>query len=109
MIPRELKRRADFAQRGSLPHHNEIAVDNQTRAAKHMLYDDAAYTASMPCAMTRQSGISHRRSRTDGKRRWEAQRRYHADPYGARTSAPAHGRRRQVDPASRSLVRIEGL
>lgn len=44
VIPRELKRRADFAQRGSLPHHNEIAVDNQTRAAKHMLYDDAAYT-----------------------------------------------------------------
>ena len=44
VIPRELKRRADFAQRGSSPHHNEIAVDNQTRAAKHMLYDDAAYT-----------------------------------------------------------------
>jgi hypothetical protein len=43
VIPRALKRRADFAQRGSLPHHNEIAVDDQTRSAKHVLYDDAAY------------------------------------------------------------------
>jgi len=43
VIPRELKRRPDFAPRGSLPHHNEIAVDDQKRDTKHVLYrgDDA--------------------------------------------------------------------
>jgi hypothetical protein len=43
VIPRELKHRPDFAPRGSLPHHNEIAVDDKTRDASHVLYDDAAY------------------------------------------------------------------
>ena len=44
VIPRELRRRPDFAPRGSLPHHNEIAVDDRKRDPKHVLYTtDAAY------------------------------------------------------------------
>jgi hypothetical protein len=43
-IPRELKKRADFPKRGSLPHHNEIAVDAKNKEAGHRLYkDDAEY------------------------------------------------------------------
>jgi hypothetical protein len=41
-IPAELRRRADFASRGALPHHNEIAVDDRARGGEHRLYADPA-------------------------------------------------------------------
>lgn len=39
-IRRELRKSADFAMRGLLPHHNEIAVDEDQPREKHKLYDD---------------------------------------------------------------------
>lgn len=37
-LPLELTRAADYHTRGALPHHNEIAVDNQTMPSSHKLY-----------------------------------------------------------------------
>ncbi|AXS80048.1 transglutaminase family protein [Dechloromonas sp. HYN0024] len=37
-IPDSLLKRTDFAQRGSLPHHNTMAVDQATREKTHLLY-----------------------------------------------------------------------
>lgn len=37
-IPRDLASAPDFALRGSLPHHDEIAVDGETMAKRHRLY-----------------------------------------------------------------------
>ncbi len=39
-LPAWLTRRADWAQRGALPHHDEIAVDSPVRSARHRLYRD---------------------------------------------------------------------
>ncbi len=39
-IPKELTNAQGFALRGSLPHHNEIAVDELPRPDKHVLYSD---------------------------------------------------------------------
>jgi hypothetical protein len=39
-IPESLAKAPGFALRGSLPHHNEIAVDELTRPSKHVLYVD---------------------------------------------------------------------
>ncbi len=41
-IPAELRKQPDFWQRGSLPHHDEIAVDQAKRDAGHQLYNVAA-------------------------------------------------------------------
>ena len=38
-IPEGLRKQPDFWQRGSLPHHNEIAVDQAKRDAGHQLYN----------------------------------------------------------------------
>jgi len=38
-VPEELRKQPDFWQRGSLPHHNEIAVDQAKRDAPHQLYN----------------------------------------------------------------------
>ena len=38
-IPKELRKQPDFWQRGSLPHHDEIAVDQAKRDAAHRLYN----------------------------------------------------------------------
>ena len=38
-IPAELRKQPDFWQRGSLPHHDEIAVDQAKRDAEHQLYN----------------------------------------------------------------------
>ena len=38
-IPRDLASASDFKVRGSLPHHNEIAVDGLPMSSKHRLYD----------------------------------------------------------------------
>jgi hypothetical protein len=44
-IPRDLLKAKDFPSRGLLPHHNEIAVDEDTRGKKHVLYaDNKVYT-----------------------------------------------------------------
>jgi hypothetical protein len=40
-IPESLAKVPGFALRGSLPHHNEIAVDELSRPSKHVLYRDA--------------------------------------------------------------------
>src|SRR5262249_24508652 len=40
-IPASLANAPGFALRGSLPHHNEIAVDELPRPSKHVLYSDA--------------------------------------------------------------------
>lgn len=37
-LPPELVRAADYNARGALPHHNEIAVDDQNLSADHKLY-----------------------------------------------------------------------
>jgi hypothetical protein len=39
-IPAVLEGQADFAKRGGLPHHNEIAVDQAERHSTHVLYKD---------------------------------------------------------------------
>lgn len=39
-IPSELLKDKDFSNRGLLPHHNEIAVDEDNRSDKHILYPD---------------------------------------------------------------------
>ncbi len=40
VIPDNLLKAPDFPQRGWVPHHNEIAVDNSPRASSHILYQD---------------------------------------------------------------------
>jgi hypothetical protein len=42
-IPHALKIRSDFKKRGSLPHHNEIAVDEEKMGRKHVLYEKEQY------------------------------------------------------------------
>jgi hypothetical protein len=37
-IPAALTQAPDFKTRGAFPHHNEIAVDDQTKSSKHKLY-----------------------------------------------------------------------
>ncbi len=37
-LPAALAQAPDFKTRGALPHHNAIAVDNQTMSSKHKLY-----------------------------------------------------------------------
>jgi len=44
-IPQALRRTPGFAMRGGLPHHNEIAVDDDARESSHRLYHDAANPA----------------------------------------------------------------
>ena len=39
-IPPDLLKARDFPSRGLLPHHNEIAVDEDTRGKEHVLYAD---------------------------------------------------------------------
>jgi hypothetical protein len=39
-IPPDLLKKKDFPGRGLLPHHNEIAVDEDTRGKAHILYSD---------------------------------------------------------------------
>ncbi|WP_233505874.1 hypothetical protein [Rhodoferax lacus] len=41
-IPAELRNRSDFWQRGSLPHHNTMAVDQPDLAKGHLLYRAAS-------------------------------------------------------------------
>jgi hypothetical protein len=41
-IPYELSSAADFKKRGLLPHHDEIAVDSESPAKAHRLYNTAA-------------------------------------------------------------------
>lgn len=41
-IPPDLLNSPDFWQRGSLPHHNTIAVDQPTREPQHRLYRDSS-------------------------------------------------------------------
>ena len=41
-IPLELTRKPDYPPRGSLPHHDEIAVDADSPGKQHQLYDEAA-------------------------------------------------------------------
>lgn len=44
-IPPDLLKDTDFQSRGLLPHHNEIAVDEETPKKEHILYsDDKMYT-----------------------------------------------------------------
>ena len=42
-IPEKLEQSASFKQRGSLPHHNEIAVDEDTKSDAHILYSSDDY------------------------------------------------------------------
>ena len=42
-IPRVLRNAKDFPQRAALPHHNEIAVDEDTMKKAHVLYSTADY------------------------------------------------------------------
>ena len=43
-IPKALRERPDYPPRAGLPHHNEIAVDDDTRDSAHRLYmDDSSY------------------------------------------------------------------
>jgi len=44
-IPPSLRNQSTFAKRGSLPHHNEIAVDEDTLNKKHRLYSGQEYSA----------------------------------------------------------------
>lgn len=39
-LPASLPNAPDYAWRGALPHHNEIAVDGASRERKHLLYSD---------------------------------------------------------------------
>lgn len=39
-IPKEMQSAKDFKHRGSLPHHNEIAVDGPEPGNDHVLYRD---------------------------------------------------------------------
>jgi hypothetical protein len=39
-IPPDLEEKQDFYKRGSLPHHNEVAVDEESRNDSHRLYRD---------------------------------------------------------------------
>lgn len=41
-LPTELTRAADYNTRGALPHHNEIAVDDQSFSSSHKLYCEKA-------------------------------------------------------------------
>ena len=41
-IPASLSQAADFKKRGALPHHNEIAVDDEKPGSKHKLYSLAS-------------------------------------------------------------------
>ena len=41
-LPLELTRKADYKPRGSLPHHDEIAVDADSPGNRHQLYSTAA-------------------------------------------------------------------
>jgi hypothetical protein len=41
-LPSELTQAADYNTRGALPHHNEIAVDDQTITSDHKLYHATA-------------------------------------------------------------------
>ncbi len=43
-IPPNLRNRSDFPIRGLLPHHNEIAVDEDKPRKQHVLYDAQTYT-----------------------------------------------------------------
>jgi hypothetical protein len=45
-IPLALTQASDFKNRGALPHHNEIAVDDPAIGAAHKLYRAAASNAS---------------------------------------------------------------
>lgn len=42
-IPEHLLEAPDFRKRGALPHHNEMAVDDDGRSGDHTLYNDAEY------------------------------------------------------------------
>ena len=42
-IPPDLENAGDFALRGSLPHHDEIAVDDEARSSAHHLYPDSTF------------------------------------------------------------------
>jgi len=42
-IPRSLRDQPDFRDRGSLPHHDEIAVDSPAMPERHRLYPPAEY------------------------------------------------------------------
>lgn len=42
-IPPELRKGSDFPTRGLLPHHNEIAVDEDKPRKQHFLYDSRTY------------------------------------------------------------------
>ena len=41
-IPKRLRDQPGFRDRGSLPHHDEVAVDSQTMGSGHRLYQDPA-------------------------------------------------------------------
>ena len=42
-LPKDLTRATDFGNRGGLPHHNEIAVDEEAPAKPHVLYSASDY------------------------------------------------------------------
>jgi hypothetical protein len=60
-IPKELTKAGDFWKRGILPHHDEIAVDEPSRAGRHLLYKDKARYARQ-FVMRRDSAIEHVRA-----------------------------------------------
>ena len=45
-IPPELEDADDFWKRGCLPHHDEIAVDEEARSGAHQLYPDSKFDGS---------------------------------------------------------------
>ena len=55
--PRALYEKPDYAWRGCLPHHNEIAVDDERTADTHRLYNAEQYTSQF--TLRKNSAIEH--------------------------------------------------
>ena len=56
-IPRQFTNAKDFAQRGALPHHNEIAVDDDKPGTAHRLYSKDEYKKQYE--MRRDAAVRH--------------------------------------------------
>jgi hypothetical protein len=61
-IPDELQRAPGFADRGSLPHHNQIAVDQEAKAPEHRLYTDAERTSNLTDPMSHENQFLWRKN-----------------------------------------------
>ncbi len=53
----------NFALRGALPHHNELAVDDESPSPYHLLYDGPTYAAQYE--LRRKAAVTHIRQLLD--------------------------------------------